>query len=121
MTLLTRSLDLVLWGLGAAAWGLTVFFLSSRFVSPTLGGLLGLAVAVSGMAFVLSSHLRDTRLESLTRGVCPSCGGPVRMEHRHRAWDPGTRSWAAPSTAWECARCSFSHSEGWACPQGPAP
>jgi hypothetical protein len=121
MTLITRSLDLVLWGLGAAAWGLATFALASRFISPTVGGLLGLAVGVSGMAFVINSHLRDARLESLSHGICPKCGTPVRMEHRHRSWDPGTKSWAAPSTGWECAKCGFNHSESWPCPQCPAP
>ena len=120
MTLLSRSLDLILWGLGAGAWGLAVFALTSRIISPTAGGLLGVAVAVSGMAFVLNSHLRATRLEELTHGTCPSCHAAVRMEHRHRRWDPGTKSWAAPYTDWECARCGYSHSESWSCPQCPA-
>jgi hypothetical protein len=116
---ITRSLDLVLWGLGACAWGLATFALSSRFISPGLGGLLGLAVGVSGMAWVLNSHFRDLRLQSLTAGTCPSCHAPIRMEHRHRAWDPGTKSWASPTTGWDCRHCGFSHAESWACPQCP--
>ena len=119
MTQLSRGLDLLLWGLGAAAWGLAVFALSSRFISDSAGALLGLAVGVSAMAFVLNSHLRDTRLEALTQGTCPSCRAPIRMEHRHRAWDPSTKSWVAPSTNWECGHCAFSHSESWPCPQCP--
>ena len=117
MTQLSRGLDLLLWGLGAAAWGLAVFALTSRFLSDSVGALLGLAVAISGIAYVLSSHLRDTRLESLTGGRCPSCKASIHIEHRHRAWDTGTKSWAAPSTSWECTRCGFNHSENWACPQ----
>jgi hypothetical protein len=120
VTQLSRSLDLLLWGLGAAAWGLAVFALSSRFISDSVAGLLGLAVGISGMGYVLSTHLRDTRLESLARGTCPSCRAPIKMEHRHRAWDPGTKSWASPSTGWECARCGYNHSESWACPQCPS-
>jgi hypothetical protein len=119
VTQLSRGLDLLLWGLGAIAWGLAAVALSSRFISDSLGALFGLAVGVSAMAYVISSHLRDLRLESLARGTCPSCRRPIRMEHRHRAWDPGTRSWASPSTSWECAGCGFNHSEGWACPQCP--
>jgi hypothetical protein len=117
---ITRGLDLLLWGLGAAAWGLATFALSSRFISDSVGALLGLAVGISGMAYVINSHLKDTRFASLTAGSCPSCRGPIRMEHRHRAWDPGTKSWAAPSTGWDCGNCGYSHSESWACPQCPA-
>ena len=119
--MLTRGLDLLLWGLGAVAWGLAVFALSSRFIDSTLGGLLGLAVATSGMGYVLATHLHDNRMESLTAGLCPRCKAPIQMEHRHRQWDPGTRSWASPSTAWDCGNCSFSHAESWPCPQCPAP
>lgn len=121
MTALTRGLDLLLWGLGALAWGLAVFVITSRFVDPALGGLLGLAVSTSAIAFVLNSHLQDTRMAALTRGACPTCKAPVRLEHRHRRWDPVTRSWAAPSTAWECGQCGYSHGESWPCPQCPAP
>ena len=116
---LTRSLDLLLWSLGAAAGGLATFALSSRFLSDSVAGLLGLAVGVSGMGWVLTSHLRDMRLSSLTAGTCPSCKAPIRMDHRHRAWDPGMRSWTSPSTSWECAHCGFSYAESWACPQCP--
>lgn len=116
---LTRGLDLLLWGLGAVAWGLTAFVLTSRFISPTAGGLIGIAVGMSGMAFVLSSHLRDIRMESLGRGVCPRCSTAVKMEHRHRQWDPSTRSWASPSTNWHCGSCGFEFSESWQCPQCP--
>lgn len=117
MTAIGRSLDLILWGLGAAAWGMTVFVLTSRFIDNTAGGLLGLAVAVSAMAYVLSSHLRDNRIASLSRGSCPACKGPIHMEHRHRRWDPGTASWAAPSTSWDCAACGYTHAESWHCPE----
>lgn len=119
MTLITRGLDLLLWTLGAAAWGLAVYVLSARFIDDTAGALLGLAVGVSGMGYVLMSHMRDLRLQTLTRGRCPSCSGRVRFEHRHRAWDPTTVSWAAPSTSWECATCGYNYSESWACPQCP--
>ncbi len=117
MTTLGRSLDLLLWGLGAIAWGLTVFALTSRFIDPTAGGLLGLAVATSGMAFVIGSHIRDNQLDALTGGSCPTCKATVRMEHRHRRWDPATHAWAAPSTTWDCGRCGYSHAETWKCPQ----
>jgi hypothetical protein len=117
---ITRSLDLLLWALGAAAWGLAAFALSSRFISEGAGALLGLAVGVSGMGYVLNSHLKDTRMESLAAGTCPSCHASIRMEHRHRAWDPATKSWAAPSTGWDCSHCGFSHAETWACPSCPS-
>jgi hypothetical protein len=120
VTLLGRSLDLLLWFLAAAAWGLATAAITSRFLSDTAGVLLGLAVGMSGLAFVLNNHFRDSRMESLLRGICPRCRAPVPPEHQHRRWDPSTRSWAAPSTTWDCGSCGLTHSESWPCPQCPA-
>jgi hypothetical protein len=121
LAFVTRSLDLALWALGAVAWGLATYAISSRFISDSVAGLLGVAVGFSGMAWVLTSHLRDMRLSSLTAGSCPSCKSPIRMDHRHRSWDPSMKSWTSPSTSWECAHCGYSYAESWACPQCPAP
>lgn len=120
MSALSRGLDLLLWSLGALAWGLAVFALASRFVGTAAGGLLGLAVATSAIVFVINSHLKENRYEALRGGACPHCGGVVEMEHRHRRWDPMTRSWASPVTSWLCRACGYEHAEGWQCPQCPA-
>ncbi len=116
MTDLSRGLDMALSGLAAGAWGLAAFVVGSRLLSPEAGGVLGLAVAFSGLAFVLSSHLKERLLERLLGGTCPSCGRPIELEHQHRHWDPKASRWIDPSTSWDCGDCGFSHGEAWDCP-----
>ena len=120
MTVVGRGLDLVLALLGAAAWSLTAFFLVSRFVSPTAGGLLALGLFLSGLVYVINGQLQDARSRSLSAGHCPRCKHDITSEHRHRRWEPERRAWSAPSLSWECASCGFSHSETWACAACPA-
>ena len=120
MTAVWRGLDLALALLGAAAWGLAAFVIGSRLVSPAAGGLLAVGLFLSGLALVLGSHLQDTRLQRLAAGQCPRCRRGIASDHRHRRWDVEHREWLAPSLAWECASCGFSHSETWACPTCPS-
>ena len=116
MTNLTRGLDIVLSGLATSVCGLAVFVLGSRLVSSEVGGVLGLAVAFSGLAYVLSSHLKERRLEGLLNGSCPRCHQTIELEHVHRHWDPKANRWIDPSTGWDCTRCGYSHGETWDCP-----
>ncbi len=103
-------------GLAAGAWGFAAFVIGSRLLSSEAGGILGLAVAFSGIALVLSSNLQERRLETLLSGECPRCHGPIELEHDHRHWDPTARRWLDPATSWDCRNCEFSHSESWDCP-----
>jgi ribosomal protein S27AE len=113
-------LDIAIALFAALAWAFAVFALGTRFVSPVAGGLLGVALLVSGLGAVLSMYLRDARLEVLARGVCPRCGGSVEVDHSHRRWDAATKRWLHPSTTWDCPACAYSHGESWPCPSCPA-
>ncbi len=121
MTSLFRGVDLVVSLAAALIWGLAGAAIGTHFVSHPAAGMLGLAIGFSGVAVVLSGHMRERQLATLLRGMCPRCHEAVRHEHSHRRWDPSTQSWAAPSTAWECDACGFSHGESWDCGECPRP
>jgi hypothetical protein len=113
----TRSaIDSLLALVAALAWGFAVFAFGARWVSPMASGLLALAVLLSASVMVLTMHLRDRRLLALSKGVCPRCGTAIVSEHRHGRWEPMRAVWEPPGTAWDCARCGYSHSESWPCP-----
>lgn len=120
MTFVVRGLDFVLALIGAAAWSLAAFFLASRLVSPAAGGLLAIGLFLSGLAYAIGGQLQDERSRSLAAGSCPRCKHNVTSEHRHRYWEPERGAWSAPTLAWECAWCGFSHGETWACASCPA-
>jgi hypothetical protein len=120
MTLLRGGFDLLIALIGVAAWSFAAFVFGSRFLSPTAGGLLAVALFISTLAMVVGGHLQDSRLQRLAAGVCPGCRQPLASEHRHRRWDADQAQWTTPATIWECSRCGFSHSESWACPACPA-
>lgn len=120
MTSVVRGLDFVLGMLGALAWSLTVFFLASRFISPTAGSLLAIGLLLSGLVFVLNGQLQDSRARSLAAGRCPRCKQSVTSEHTHRRWEPERARWSEPTIAWECISCGYSHGETWACASCPS-
>jgi ribosomal protein S27AE len=115
----SRNLDTLLALFAALAWAFAVFALGSRFLSPAVGGLVGLGLLISGLSAVLSMYVRDSRLEALSRGNCPRCGNSVQTEHEHRRWLAERRTWLRPATTWDCPACSYSHSEAWGCPRCP--
>jgi hypothetical protein len=115
------AVDSALALIASLAWSFAVFAFGARWLSPIAGGLLGLAVLSSAAVTVLGMHLRDRRLVSLSRGVCPRCGSSVLFEHRHRHWEPAPAAWLPPATNWDCNACGFTHSESWPCPSCPAP
>ena len=119
MTAVGRGLDLAQALVGALAWGLAAYFLGSRLVSPTAGGLLAVGLGLSGLALVVGSYLQDIRLQRLSAGVCPRCRRAIASEHRHRRWQPERNEWSTPTLAWECANCDYKHDETWACPSCP--
>ena len=78
MTVVGRGLDLVLALIGATAWSLTAFFLVSRFVSPTAGGLLALG------SVPVRSRLRDQRASAGRAQPQPLCRTlPALQAHDH--------------------------------------
>ena len=119
MPILRAGFDLAIVLVGAAAWSLAVLVFGSRFLSPTAGDLLALAVFVSALVFVLSGELQAIQGKRLAAGRCPRCHGPVAADHRHRRWDAARSAWLAPTTNWDCPVCAFNHSEAWACPACP--
>ena len=118
MRTLGHGVDIALALLGAVAWSFAVFVLGSRFLSPTAGGLLAVAMLVSALAIGASSFYTEARAARLAAGLCPRCGSRVASEHRHRRWDATRSVWDTPVLAWECG-CGFNHSETWACPSCP--
>jgi hypothetical protein len=118
-SLLRNSVDLVLGLVMTVGLSFAAFGLGSRFVSSMVGGLLGVGVFLSLLAWVLAGQLQDRRNAALVAGRCPRCGAALRNEHRHRRWDPSLQVWTTPSTTWDCDACSYGHVESWACPQCP--
>jgi hypothetical protein len=121
MTAVSRGFDLLVGLAGVAAWGLAVYAFGSRLISPTVGGLLAVALVVGGLGTVISWQLQDARARSLGAGRCPRCHTAIAAEHKHRAWEPDRAEWTPPMLVWDCASCGFSQSEVWACPSCPAP
>jgi hypothetical protein len=120
MTAVRRGLDLLLDMVGVAAWGFAAFVIGSRLLSPTAGGLLGLSLALSALAWAVGTHLQEARMSRLVAGVCPACRGKIASEHRHRRWEPARGEWAQPLNSWQCSACGYNHSETWPCPTCPA-
>ncbi|HLF79113.1 MAG TPA: hypothetical protein VJB57_16655 [Dehalococcoidia bacterium] len=120
MTAVRRGLDLLVDLVGVAAWGFAAFVIGSRFISPTAGGLLGLGLALSALAWALGTHLQESRMSRLSAGLCPRCRDKITTEHRHRRWEPSRSEWLQPVTSWECRACGYAHNESWACPTCPA-
>jgi hypothetical protein len=121
MTHVGRGLDLVLSLVGVAGWTFAVFAIGNDFVARPVAGFLSLGLGLSALALILSSYLQDNRTRRLAANLCPRCGGPIAVEHRHRRWDTSRSEWLAPLTAWECSACGYNHNESWACPTCPAP
>jgi len=121
MTAFTRGFDLLIGLAGVAAWGLAVYAFGSRLISPTVGGMLAVALLVGGLGTVISWQVQDNRARRLAAGQCPRCHAAIAGEHRHRAWDPQRSQWRDPLLVWECAACGFNQSEVWSCPTCPPP
>ena len=119
MTTVRRGLDLLIDLVGVAAWGFAAYVIGSRVLSPAAGGVLGLALALSALAWALNTHLQDSRMSRLSAGLCPRCSAKVASEHRHRRWEPSQGEWLQPVTSWVCNSCGYGHSEPWACPGCP--
>ena len=119
MTALRGGFDLLLTLVGVVAWGFAAFVIGSRLFSPTAGSLLGVGLFFSALGLAVSMHVQDRRFKRLADGACPRCGRRVESEHRHRRFDASTGAWLAPSTAWECRACGYSHGESWPCPACP--
>ena len=113
------ALGLVLDVTGAAAWGLAAFFVTNNLISTAAGGLLGLGIFFSALAYMLSGRLQESRAKSLLANACPRCEAPLRREHEHRRWDTQGERWLAPLTTWECAECDYGHSEPVPCERCP--
>jgi hypothetical protein len=114
------ALGLVIDVAGSAAWGLVAFFLITSLISATAGGLLGVAIFFSALAYLLSGRFQESRARALLVDECPRCKSATRREHEHRRWDTGGERWLAPLTTWECAGCGYSHSEPVPCERCPA-
>jgi hypothetical protein len=120
MTLTRSAVDSLLALLASLAWSFAVFAFGARWVSPLASGLLALAFLASASVTILTMHLRDRRLLSLSKGACPRCGVAVHSEHRHRRWDATARTWLSASTGWDCDACGYSQTENWPCPECPS-
>ena len=116
MTGAARGFDLAVGVVAAFAWGFAAWVFGSQLISPTAGGLLGLALFFSSLAMALSGHLQDVRMNRLLAGVCPRCRGLVQTEHTHRRWDNIGGRWLPAMTSWDCDACGFNHAEAWVCP-----
>jgi hypothetical protein len=114
------ALGLALDVTGAAAWGLAAFFVTTSLISTAAGGLLGLGIFFSALAYMLSARLQESRARSLLADACPRCEAPMRREHEHRRWDTEGERWLAPLTTWECAACGYGHAEPVPCERCPA-
>jgi hypothetical protein len=114
------ALGLVLDVTGAAAWGLAAFFVVNHLISAPAGGLLGIAVFFSALAYMLSARLQESRAKALLANACPQCHASMRREHEHRRWDTEREGWLAPLTSWECRGCGYGHSEPVPCERCPA-
>lgn len=113
------ALGLVLDLTGAAAWGLAAFFIINSLISTPAGGLLGLGIFFSALAYMLSARLQESRAKSLLADACPRCHASLRREHEHRRWDTERERWLAPLTSWECGGCGYGHSEPVPCERCP--
>jgi len=103
----------------AAAWGVAAFFLIGNLVSTSAGGLLGLAVFFSILAYMLNARMQDSRAQALMLDACPRCKASMRREHEHRRWDIEGQRWLAPLTTWECGACDYTHAEPAPCERCP--
>ncbi len=116
MTALRGGFDLLLTALGVVAWGFAAFVIGSRLFSEAFGSVLGVGLFFAALGLAVSMHVQDLRFKRLAAGVCPCCRAPVQTDHRHRRFDAATGDWLAPSTAWDCRACGYTHGESWACP-----
>ena len=104
---------------GAAAWGLAAFLIANNLASTTAGGLLGVAIFFSMLAYMLGGRLQDARAKALSADACPNCRAHLRREHEHRRWDTEGERWLAPLTTWECQGCGYGHAEPAPCERCP--
>lgn len=105
--------------MGSAAWGLAAFFIASSLISTPAGGLLGIGIFFSALAYMLSARLQESRAKSLLTDACPRCHAATRREHEHRRWDTERERWLAPLTTWDCRGCGYGHSEPVPCEKCP--
>lgn len=119
MTHLGKGLDYGLSLLACGVISLLVFGVSSRWLSPTAGGLLAVVALVATVVYMADSIIDERRAENLIAGLCPSCHQAVEAEHQHRRWNSERQQWLEPVQSWDCQRCGYSHSVKFVCATCP--
>lgn len=119
MIAVRRSIDFAIDVVTSTVWGVAAFIIAARFGSPSIDLVLGLAVFVSALTFVLTTRRQEREARHIAAGACPQCEDSLVSEHEHRRWDTTHQEWLPPLTTWHCESCGFRQEAPLACESCP--